>query len=85
MMEFDGQIALVTGASRGIGKAVALMLGGRGATVVGTATTGAGAQSITSHFDEARIRGKGAQLDVTDAARIEPFVAEISARRCCAA
>jgi len=76
-MEFDGQIALVTGASRGIGKAVALMLGGRGATVVGTATTGAGAQSITSHFDEARIRGKGAQLDVTDAARIEPFVAEI--------
>jgi len=77
MMELEGQVALVTGASRGIGKAIALTLGSRGATVVGTATTDAGAQSITSQFAEARIQGKGAQLDVKDAASIEPLVAEI--------
>jgi len=76
-MELEGQVALVTGASRGIGKAVALALGGRGATVVGTATTEAGAQAITAHFAEARVQGKGARLDVTDAASIEPLVAEI--------
>ncbi len=76
-MELAGQVALVTGASRGIGKAIALTLGGRGATVVGTATTEAGARSITSHFAEARVQGKGARLDVTDAASIEPLVAEI--------
>jgi len=76
-MELEGQVALVTGASRGIGKAIALTLGGRGAAVVGTATTEAGARSITSHFAEARIRGKGARLDVRDAASIEPLVAEI--------
>ena len=76
-MELEGQVALVTGASRGIGKAIALTLGSRGATVVGTATTDAGAQSITSQFAEARIQGKGAQLDVKDAASIEPLVAEI--------
>ncbi|HEX4798500.1 MAG TPA: 3-oxoacyl-ACP reductase FabG [Burkholderiales bacterium] len=76
-MELEGQVALVTGASRGIGKAIAVTLGGKGATVVGTATTDAGAQSITSHFAEARILGKGARLDVTDAGSIEPLVAEI--------
>lgn len=76
-MELAGQVALVTGASRGIGRAIALTLGGRGATVVGTATTEAGTRSITSHFAEARVQGKGARLDVTDAASIEPLVAEI--------
>ena len=77
MMELEGQVALVTGASRGIGRAIALALGGRGATVVGTATTEAGAQAITATLAEARVRGKGAQLDVKDAARIEALVAEI--------
>ena len=76
-MELEGQVALVTGASRGIGKAIALTLGSRGATVVGTATTDAGAQSITAQFAEARIQGNGARLDVKDAASIEPLVAEI--------
>jgi len=77
MMELKGQIALVTGASRGIGRAIALALGSRGATVVGTATTEAGAQSITAYFAEARVQGRGARLDVKDAASIEPLVAEI--------
>jgi 3-oxoacyl-[acyl-carrier protein] reductase len=78
MMELEGQVALVTGASRGIGRSIALTLGGRGATVVGTATTEAGAQSITATLSEARIRGKGAQLDVRVATGIEFLVAEIA-------
>ena len=76
-MELEGQVALVTGASRGIGRAIALALAGNGATVVGTATTEAGARAITAFLAEARAQGKGAQLDVRDAARIEALVAEI--------
>src|SRR5262249_52742644 len=64
VMELQGQRALVTGASRGIGKAVALMLGTRGALVVGTATTAAGAQSISDYLRAAGVHGGGAQLDV---------------------
>jgi 3-oxoacyl-[acyl-carrier protein] reductase len=77
MMDLSGQVALVTGASRGIGRSIALMLGGRGATVVGTATTDAGAQSITVYLSQAQIQGKGAQLDVRIATDIERLVAEI--------
>jgi len=76
-MELTGEIALVTGATRGIGRAVALALGTRGAVVVGTATTDSGAQSISAGLSEAGIRGKGSQLDVNDAARIESLVAEV--------
>jgi len=76
-MDLAGQVALVTGASRGIGRAIALLLGGRGATVVGTATTDAGAQSITAYLSQAQIRGNGAQLDVRIAASVERIVAEI--------
>src|ERR1700716_3603539 len=64
MMDLDSQVALVTGASRGIGRSIALALGDRGATVVGTATTEAGAQIITAYLAAARIQGKGAQLHV---------------------
>ncbi|HMH19173.1 MAG TPA: 3-oxoacyl-ACP reductase FabG [Burkholderiales bacterium] len=76
-MELKGQIALVTGASRGIGKAIALALGGRGATVVGTATTEAGSQSITDYLRGSQVQGRGAQLDVREAAGIEALVARI--------
>jgi len=75
-MELNNQIALVTGASRGIGQAIALALGARGATVVGTATTDAGAQAITEYLADARVRGKGARLDVKDTARIDAVIAE---------
>jgi len=76
-MDLGGQVALVTGASRGIGRSIALALGGRGATVVGTATTDAGAQSITAYLSQAQIRGNGAQLDVRVATNVERLVAEI--------
>lgn len=65
------QIAFVTGASRGIGRAIALELGGQGVTLIGTATTEAGAQVISSYLKEAGIKGIGMTLNVNDAAQIE--------------
>ena len=62
----DERLVLVTGATRGIGKAIALTLGGAGATVIGTATTESGADNITKVFAENKISGKGIALDVTD-------------------
>lgn len=63
----DNQIALVTGASRGIGRAIAEELGRAGATVVGTATSEGGADRITEHLSNAGIQGRGMRLDVADA------------------
>ncbi|MBY0340242.1 MAG: 3-oxoacyl-ACP reductase FabG [Rhodocyclaceae bacterium] len=76
MANLSGQIALVTGASRGIGRAIALELGAQGATVIGTATSEAGAADIQKGFDEAGVTGWGAVLNVTDAAAAEAFIAE---------
>ena len=75
----NGQIALVTGASRGIGAAIALELGKQGATVIGTATSAGGAENITAAFKSAGIKGIGLALDVNDAAQIEAVLKQIAA------
>ena len=73
----QGQVALVTGASRGIGRAIALELGRLGATVVGTATSPAGAADIQAGLEAAGVAGRGLALDVTDAAACEAAIGEI--------
>jgi 3-oxoacyl-[acyl-carrier protein] reductase len=73
----QGQIALVTGATRGIGKAIALGLGAQGATVIGTSTSAAGAKAIGDYLAAAKYAGKGATLEVNDGAAIDGLVAEI--------
>ncbi|MBL8436242.1 MAG: 3-oxoacyl-ACP reductase FabG [Zoogloea sp.] len=73
----QGQVALVTGASRGIGRAIALELGRLGATVVGTATSDGGAADIQAGLEAAGIAGRGLALDVTDAAACEAALGDI--------
>ncbi len=74
----NGQIALVTGASRGIGAAIAQELGKQGAVVIGTATTKGGAESIHAALQQAGIQGAGMALDVNDATQIEAVLKQIS-------
>ncbi len=69
-----GQVALVTGASRGIGQAIAIELGRLGARVIGTATSEAGANAIGETLSQAGINGRGEVLDVGDAARCEQLI-----------
>jgi len=73
----QGQIALVTGASRGIGQAIALELGKQGATVIGTATSESGAQTISSYLGASGIKGAGMALNVNDATQIDQVLGEI--------
>ena len=73
----NGKIVLVTGATRGIGKAIALTLGAAGATVIGTATTESGADNISKVFAENKISGKGMKLDVTDNEQVSNLVKDI--------
>jgi 3-oxoacyl-[acyl-carrier protein] reductase len=70
----DKQIAIVTGASRGIGRAIALELGRQGATVIGTATSESGAQSISAALAEAGVAGRGAVLNVNDAQACDALI-----------
>src|SRR4029079_8272618 len=76
----DGQIALVTGATRGIGRAIAAALASAGATVIGTATTDAGASAIGAYLKETGNAGTGIKLDVSDAAAVEAALADIDKR-----
>ena len=76
-MSLQGQIALVTGASRGIGQGTALELGKLGATVVGTATTEKGAQAISAYLAAAGVKGCGMALNVNDGAQVELVLTEI--------
>ena len=73
----DGKIVLVTGATRGIGKATALTLGGAGTTVIGTATSEAGANNVSKILEDNNISGEGVVLDVTDNNQILSLVETI--------
>jgi 3-oxoacyl-[acyl-carrier protein] reductase len=79
-MPHTGKIALVTGASRGIGEAVALALGKTGATIIGTATSTAGAEKISVNFAKAGISGCGLPLNVTQPESIDTLLATIKER-----
>ena len=73
----NGHVAVVTGASRGIGRAIALELGRLGATVIGTATTDAGAAAISDYLAAAGVKGEGAVLEVRDQAQVDALFARV--------
>ena len=77
MFELQGQIALVTGASRGIGRSIALSIGQQGASVVGTATSELGARGVTTALSDAGIKGRGLVLDVTHGESVLNVVRQI--------
>lgn len=77
MSSLQNQIALVTGATRGIGQAIAMELAQHGATVIGTATTPEGAEKISTAFKQANLNGEGLVLNITDPASIENLLITI--------
>lgn len=77
-MTLEGEIALVTGASRGIGRAIAITLAARGATVVGTATSEKGAEAITAYLQEAGAQGRGMVLDVTRPEDVDGLIQQVT-------
>lgn len=77
MINLDDKVALVTGASRGIGAAIAEQLGKAGAIVIGTATSVSGAEKISARFTELGIRGVGKVLNVTDADSVAALLKDI--------
>ena len=79
-MSLQGKVALVTGASRGIGQAIALELGRQGAIVVGTATTESGARSIEEYLKASGIEGAGMVLNVADDESVNTTLEQIQSR-----
>lgn len=75
-MSLQGQIALITGASRGIGQGIVLELGRQGATVIGTATTQEGALAISDYLAAADLKGCGMELDVNDVVQIDQVISD---------
>ncbi len=78
-MSLEGKVALVTGASRGIGVAIADALGKAGATVIGTSTSEGGAEQISARFTEQQIQGRGVKLNVTDGEAVAEVIKSITA------
>lgn len=78
MTNLQGKIALVTGASRGIGQAIALNLAQKGAYVIGTATSESGAEAITAALTSGNLAGHGVKLNVTDKEGVEHLMAHLS-------
>jgi len=77
-LTLEGKIALVTGASRGIGKSIALEVGKQGALVIGTSTSTEGADNITQFLQAENLKGRGLALDIADAASIEQLMSELA-------
>jgi len=78
-MSLTGEVALVTGASRGIGQAIAVTLGEQGATVIGTSTTDDGKAGITRLFAERDIEGYGEVLDIANSASVDALFSRLGA------
>lgn len=76
-MSFENKIAIVTGASRGIGAAIADYLAQKGATVIGTATSASGADAIATRLKEKGFNGTGMQLNVVDAESVQNFIDKV--------
>lgn len=78
LSSLEGKVALVTGASRGIGQAIAKALGQMGATVIGSATTEQGAQAISKFLEQHNLKGYGITLDVSQPSAVEQCLKSIT-------
>lgn len=77
-MSLENEIAFVSGASRGIGKEIALALGAKGATVIGTATSESGAENISKYLKDNGINGAGVMMNVTEQDSIDAAIAKVT-------